>query len=114
MKKYHDDGLLICELTAEDVTEADEKFSLFMQCKGDIYAMTEYKQPKAEEFFNLYFGEYDDGFYVMPDRYICTNENIADRFMKLAKMLKYHDTFEQKYRDVEQDGKIIDVYDGDY
>ena len=114
MRKYHDDGLLICELTAEDVATAEKKFSLFMQCKGDIYAMTEYKQPKTEEFFKLYFGKCDDGLYFMPDRYICTNKNIADNLMKIVKMLKYHDTFEQKYRDVEQDGKIIDVYDGDY
>ena len=126
MKKYndvvtvdgYDEGLLICELTAEDVAKAENEFSLYMRCKGETYKRDSNKCPTVRNFFKLYFGEDESDAYgecwITPNRYICTNKNIADRLMKLAKQLAFHDSYNQVYCDVEQNGKIVDVGYGDY
>ena len=123
MKKYNaivnEDRIFVCELTADDVAKAAKEFSNYMQCKGETYSMDENKRPSANKFFKLYFGECEFDIYcgecwTTPNRYICTNKNVADKFMKLATYLNYHDRFNQSFCDVEQDGKIIDIYYGDY
>ena len=126
MKKYntiaivdgYEEELFVCELTAEDVANAEKEFSLYMQGKGKTYDWDSNKRPTVRNFFKLYFGDDEtDAYgecYVTPDRYICTNKNVADRFMKLAKQLDYHDRYNQTFCTVEQDGKIIDVGYGDY
>jgi hypothetical protein len=105
-------------LTADDVKKAESEFSRYMQSKGETYDFDTNKCPTVKNFFKLYFGECDADAYgecwSTPDRYICTNKNVADRFMKLAKQLDYHNRYNQTFCTVEQDGKIIDIFYGDY
>ena len=122
MKKYnttaiidgYEEELYVCELTADDVSKAEKEFSCYMQSRGKVYDRDTNKYPSVKNFFKLYFGECDEDLIITPDRYICTNKNIADRFMKLAKQLDYHDRYNQTYCSVEQEGKNIDVVYGDY
>lgn len=126
MKKYnavaivdgYEEEVFVCELTADDVAKAEKEFSLYMQSKGKTYDMDENKRPTVRNFFKLYFGECDADpygvYWYTPNRYICTNKNVADKFMKLAKQLDYHDRYNQTFCTVEQDGKIVDVGYGDY
>jgi hypothetical protein len=127
MKKYntiaiidgYEEELFICELTADDVTKAEKEFSLYMQSKGKTYDLDINKYPSVRNFFKLYFGECECDIYcgecwTTPNRYICTNKNVADRFMKLAKQLDYHNRYNQTFCTVEQDGKIVNVGYGDY
>lgn len=126
MKKYNTtiilDGykeeLFVCELTTDDVISAEKEFSLYMQKLGKTYDMDTNKYPSAKNFFKLYFGDNEPDIYgdhwVIPNRYICTDENIIDRFMKLVKRLEYHDTYNQTFCIINQNGKYIDVSYGDY
>ena len=120
MKLYHnDDELLVCELTETDVTNAEAEFDLYMSKQGATYEQDWYKEPSVRQFFKLYFGEVDydiycGDIYTVPCRYILTSETDAARFMALARQLQYHDTFAQKYCDVERNGNMVDVYYGDY
>ena len=126
MKKYntvavvdgYEEELFVCELTADDVAKAEKEFSLYMQCEGETYKQDENKHPTIGKFFELYFGECEADpygiYWYSPNRYICNNKNVADRFMKLAKQLDYHDTYNQCYCTVKQDGKTIDVFGGEY
>lgn len=122
MKLYHDytnDDVLICELSMSDVVEAEKEFSLYMQKDGETYKKDTNKEPCVRNFFKLYFGEeeydiYCGECYYTPGKYICSDENTANRFVKLAKCLAYHDRYNQTYCDVEQNGKIVEVFNGDY
>lgn len=127
MKKYNaiaiidscEEKLFVCELTADDVVKAENEFSHYMQNEGEIYDLDTNKRPSIKNFFKLYFGECEYDIYcgncwTVPDRYICTHKYVADRFMKLAKQLDYHDRYSQTFCAVEQNGKIVDVCYGDY
>lgn len=127
MKRYnavttvdgYEEKILICELTAEDVVRAEKEFALYMQSKGKTYDLNTNKCPNIRNFFKLYFGEceYDMYFgdcWTTPDRYICSSEDVADRFMGLARQLNCHNTYNQTFCTVVQDGRIIDVVYGDY
>lgn len=126
MKKYntaaiidgYEEEFFVCELTADDVAEAENEFAHYMQSNGKTYDLDTNKCPKVRSFFKLYFGECEGDAYgeywTTPNRYICTNKNVADRFMNLARQLAYHDRYNQTFCSVEQDGEIIDISYGDY
>lgn len=129
MKKYYDTiiisdydeeyGLIICELSMSDVLLAEKELNFYMQKQGKLYERDTNKKPYLKNFFNLYFGEeeydiYCGTYYVVPNRYVCVNKEVADRFMGMAKRLAYHDKYNQVYCDVVQDGKIIDIIYGEY
>ena len=127
MKKYNttviicgwEGDLFICELTEDDVAKMEKEFSDYMQSNGKTYDLDTNKYPNIRNFFKLYFGECEYDIYYgecwfAPDRYICTNENVADRFMKLAKKLDYHDRYNQTYCIVQQNGSVVDIDYGDY
>lgn len=127
MKKYNmialidgiEEEFFICELTADDVSKAEKELSCYMQSSGRTYDLDTNKYPSIKNFFKLYFGECEYDIYygdcwTIPDRYICPNKNVADRFMKLARQLDYHDRYNQTFCSVEQNENIICICYGDY
>lgn len=126
MKKYnataiidgYEEEFFVCELTAYDVAEAENEFAHYMQSNGKTYDLDTNKRPNIRNFFKLYFGECEGDAYgeywPTPNRYICPNKDVADRFMNLTRQLAYHDRYNQTFCSVEQDGEIIDISYGDY
>lgn len=118
MKKYYSNEEFFCELTENDVAEAEKEFFCYMQKSGKIYDMDTNKYPNIRNFFKFYFGECECDFYgvnwMTPNKYVCTNKAVADRFIKFAMQLDYHDRYNQHFCTVEQDGNIIDVFYGSY
>jgi hypothetical protein len=116
-----ENDLLVCDLTMEDIVDAEKEFASYMRKEGRIYDLDDHKEPSVNRFFKLYFGERDYDIYVgetfeTPDRYVCPDGESAKRFMWFAKKLRYHDRLNQTYCDVvmEEDGKTISVIYGDY
>lgn len=127
MKKYYTtvsedgytDDIFVCEISSLDVDNAEKEFFLYTSKSGEIYEQDTNKEPCLKNFFKLYFGECEADIYcgdcwITPDRYICTNKNVATRFMKLAGQLAYHNSYRQEFCEVEQNENVINVYYGDY
>lgn len=120
MKKVSDTevsvyDLYTCELKASEVDSAIAEYNKYMQKTGKIYDLDPYKEPTLRHFVELYFGDEEDyGTYLVPERYKCTNKNIAAKLFSLLKGLAYHDTFSQKYCHVELNGRYINVINGGY
>ena len=107
--------VFVCEISMADMEEINKKFSAYMKKSGKIYAIDPWKMPSVNQFFKLFFGDMDEeGFYIVPDWYICQDKKTANMFYSIAKNLKYHDKFNQVYCNVEKDGNTIKVMCGDY
>ena len=107
--------LYTCELKSSEVNSAIEEYKRYIQRTGKTYAHDENKRPTLRHFVELYFGDEEDyGIYIIPDRYRCTNKNIAERLFSLLSGLAYHDTFRQKYCHVEINGRYVNIINGDY
>lgn len=106
---------LVCELTASDVDEAVREYKKYLKKKGRVYELDVYKTPTTTQFVNIYFGDYDEyGSYDIPNRFICTNKNVASRLSKILVDLNFHDTFNQVFCNVVCDGRYIDIVRGEY
>ena len=121
MKKWFEENngndYLYCALGTADVAAAEKEFRAYMAKNGKTYELDTRKEPWPRTFVALYFGTNEDdeyGYYTAPDKYICTNKNVADRVMRILSYLEYHDTFEQTWCQVLLDGKNISVIRGDY
>ena len=105
-------------LNAKDIRDAFSEYDKYTKKKGRLYASDEYKHPTLKQFVKLFFGVYyDDGWdtvYTVPDRYICTNKNVASKLYSLLMGLQYHDRMDKTYCEVILEGKTINVIYGDY
>lgn len=111
---FCEDDILVCELTTFDVDIAKEEYRHYMNGNGEFFKRDIYKNPCLKNFFKLYFGIEDGGFYITPSMYILPDEKSAKEFFNIAKELKYHDKYNQTFCEVKQNGNFVDVYYGDY
>lgn len=106
--------VFVCEISMADMEEINKEFSAYMKKSGKIYAIDPWKMPSVNQFFKLFFGDMEEGFYIVPDWYICQDKKTANMFYNIAKKLEYHDKFNQVYCSVKKDGNTIKVMYGDY
>ncbi len=112
---YTDYEMFACELNASEVDAATEEYYRYINRTGKLYSEHSDKPPTCRNFVNFYFGGYDEyGDYEVPNRFICTNKNVASRLAKILVDLNFHDTFNQVFCSVVCDGRYIDIVRGEY
>lgn len=118
MKMYYSefegDEELTVDVNAEIVAKAEKELEKYMEKKGSIYSVDTRKEPNVNFFFSAFFGKCEDGYWVQPNIYNCTNKNVAERMYNLAKKMEYHDRFNQCGKDVSIIDKQVAVFGFDY
>ena len=91
------------QLIQSNVDAAIEEYKRYIQRTGKTYAHDENKRPTLRHFVELYFGDEEDyGIYIVPDRYRCTNKNIAEVLdMRVTEALKFFENVPKIKRKLE-------------
>lgn len=112
---------VICKVTASDISKAEKELSKYMQKKGQTYGKGHANVPTFGHFCTIYFGLPVDDYvadgvllYNMPDVFVCTNKNVADKAEKFFSGLDYHNRISQTYCHLERKGNRIYIYSGSY
>lgn len=114
--RYDEYGNEICciKINKSELEKSKSEYKKFAACKGVVYEMSEFKNPSFSEFFKLYFGNTNEGFYIVPDMIICTQEKIANELAEFLTNLEYHDSFNQTFCKIEREGKVVIIINGEY